>query len=106
MRNDRAIIADGKAAWNRIKRSKSFEDWLAIGAALIVGRKLCMREAGVDIPHGWHYSRIHKEWLEKTGFCEIHRAMRIGAMLCAKNNNEVQAWWISLPPRYNGNSRT
>jgi hypothetical protein len=57
-----------------------------------------MRGAGVDIPHGRHYSRVHKAWLEKTGFSEIHRAMRIGALLCAENSKDVQAWWASLPP--------
>jgi len=32
------IIAAGRAAWARIKKSHSFDDWLKIGRALLAGR--------------------------------------------------------------------
>jgi len=36
---------------------------------------------------------------KKTGFAEIHRAMRVAAVLCVENAAEVRAWWESLPPQ-------
>jgi hypothetical protein len=51
------IVAAGKAAWTRLKNgSKSWGDWVQIGHALLEGRAIAMRDAGVSSPIGGGYT--------------------------------------------------
>src|SRR5262245_57809908 len=54
-RGDDAVIAEGEAAWTRLSKSRTFEDWRAVGRALMAGRNRAMREAGTNRPWGKQY---------------------------------------------------
>ena len=51
------IVRQGTAAWKRLKKDKSWTDWLAVGEALQVGRELAMYQAGTNEPSGKGYSQ-------------------------------------------------
>jgi hypothetical protein len=95
--DDDATIADGKAAWARIReRSKStFGDWLEIGRMLLVGRSLCMKRAKCNSPYGPAYQGFVRAWLEENGLQGIDSHERRGAIVIVENP-EIQAWRSKL----------
>jgi hypothetical protein len=54
---DLALIRVGQAAWNRVRNAAwlSFKDWHAIGRAIRVGRRLCMKATYSKKPQGRRY---------------------------------------------------
>jgi len=63
------IVAAGKAAWTRLKNgSKSWGDWVQIGHALLEGRAIAMRNAGVSSPIGGGYTTAFSDWLFRNRF--------------------------------------
>src|SRR6267378_1897465 len=96
--SDDATIAEGKAAWARIKeRSKStFSDWIEVGRMLIAGRSLCMKRANCNKPYGPSYHRFIREWLEENGLQEIDSHERRGSIVCVENLAEIEAWRSKL----------
>lgn len=87
-------ISEARAAWQRIKdRDKaSFEDWLAIGRALIAGRQECMAKAGVNSPYGPAYQKLIRGWLDDNGLADIDSHERLGAIHCVEHQTEIEAW--------------
>jgi hypothetical protein len=96
--SDAAQIADGKAAWQRIRgRSKStFSDWIEIGRMLIIGRSLCMKQANCNKPYGRGYQRFMRQWLDENGLQEIDSHERRGSIVCVENLAETEAWRSKL----------
>jgi hypothetical protein len=96
--SDDAQIAEGKAAWARIReRSKStFSDWIEIGRMLIIGRSLCMKQANCNKPYGPSYQRFMRLWLEENDLQEIDSHERRGSIVCVENLVEIEAWRSTL----------
>jgi hypothetical protein len=61
-------ISAGRLAWQRIRERSTFEDWLAIGEALIIGRTEAMAKAKTNKPLGAKYNRLVGSWLRANGF--------------------------------------
>jgi hypothetical protein len=97
MPSDESVIENGRAAWGRVRSGSSLNDWILIGHALLVGRRLCMARANVDKPRGVKYVRIMGQWLTENGFREITSSSRKTAASCAENEGEVRAWLETLP---------
>jgi hypothetical protein len=57
------VVRQGRAAWARLKKDKSWTDWLAVGEALLIGRDIAMYEAGTNQPAGKGYSTAFSAWL-------------------------------------------
>src|SRR5258705_946356 len=58
------IVSQGRAAWGRLKQgSRSWEDWKIVGAALLEGRVVAMRDARAWHPIGRAYSSALDSWL-------------------------------------------
>ena len=52
----------------RLKKDKSWTDWLAVGEALLIGRDIAMYEAGTNRqPAGKGYSSAFSTWLVANG---------------------------------------
>ena len=50
------IVRQGRAAWERLKKGNGdWADWILVGAALLEGRKIAMRNARTDRPSGTGY---------------------------------------------------
>jgi hypothetical protein len=83
--DDGTIILEGEIALRRILSVENcYPDWRAIGLAVLVGRRICMREAQVKRPHGIKYCRLFRAWLSEHHFDEITETTRKCACLIAK----------------------
>jgi len=96
--SDDTTIAEGKAAWQRIKeRSKStFSDWIEVGRMLIAGRSLCMKQANCNSPYGPAYHRFIREWLLANDLQEIDSHERRGSIVMVENLVEIEGWRATL----------
>jgi hypothetical protein len=61
----------GRQAWNRIKEDSTYNDWMAVGEALDIGRTECMRLARSNEPRGRAYNETFSKWLAENGFADI-----------------------------------
>jgi hypothetical protein len=92
------VITDGRAAWDRLKSREqaTWQDWLAVGEALIVGRTRAMQTAKTNKPVGTTYVRAIGHWLRANGFDEISPQERYRAVLCVENRDAIEAWRATL----------
>lgn len=66
-------IADGKAAWQRIKSNarKSWSDWVLIARALEVGRSEVLKIATASKPVGSKYNFEMGRWLREHDLFDV-----------------------------------
>ena len=84
------IVRLGQEAMARKRRA--WDDWLAIAAALEVGRTDLMRALHTNHAHGRRYEKAMGEWLIAHGFKEINKSTRSRLLECLKHKVEIQAW--------------
>src|SRR5262249_16934386 len=87
----------GQEAWSRLQTGQSWEDWLAIGEAIQVGRHHAMVDANTNQPRGSRYDSIFGEWLRKTGFDTLDKGDRKRLLDCLEHCAEIEAWRQTLP---------
>jgi hypothetical protein len=95
---DSALIRAGQAAWSRVRNaaSLSFKDWHAIGRAIRIGRRLCMKATHSEKPQGRRHSDAMSAWLVQSGFDEIPEATRCEAVKLVEDL-AISEWRDSLP---------
>jgi hypothetical protein len=100
MTDQSAIISEGREAWERIKeRTKAtFEDWMRIGRALIVGRTECMAKAKVNSPFGPAYQKHMRAWLDSNGLGDLDTHERTNAVHMIEHEAEITTWRNRLNP--------
>jgi hypothetical protein len=108
-RGDRdAYIRSGQQAWERVKKDATYNDWLAIGEALEIGRADAMADAKTNKPEGARYNKLFGEWLASYGFNDIDKAVRSKLFDILANRAAIDAWRADLPVserlRYNSPS--
>jgi len=108
-RGDRdAYIRSGQQAWERVKKDATYNDWLAIGEALEIGRADAMADAKTNKPEGARYNKLFGEWLASYGFNDIDKAVRSKLFDILANRADIDAWRATLPVserlRYNSPS--
>ena len=92
------IVRQGQAAWRRLKRgSKSWDDWKAVGHALLEGRAIAMRNAGTTSPSGGGYSGAFNDWLTYHRF-EMSPTDRAKLLVVIEILPTVEAWRATLTP--------
>lgn len=92
---DDATIDLGRAAWKRIQhhaRKKSFEDWIKLGRALLVGRCEAMKAAGTNKPVGNRYNMAMNSWLTANGMHGVNANERYKIFSILENLDAVQRW--------------
>ena len=92
-------IMQGRIAWARLRNgSKSWQDWVLVGHALLEGRAIGMRNAGTTSPAGRGYSDAFNEWLTYNRFdmSPSHRSKLLTAMGLLP---EIEAWRATLTTR-------
>jgi hypothetical protein len=87
-------VAQGQAAWGRLK--KSFADWFVVAIALEHGQHLAMLEAHTNKPVGARFQAVMGEWLRVTGFDEIDKSVRSRLLECLKHRAAIEAWRQTL----------
>jgi hypothetical protein len=92
------IVAAGKAAWTRLKNgSKSWGDWVQVGHALLEGRAIAMRNAGVSSPIGGGYTTAFSDWLFRNRF-DIGPSHRARLLVVMNLLPEIERWRATLTP--------
>jgi hypothetical protein len=91
------ILRRGVEAWQAINKAESFESWVAIGAALAIGREYALRATGASSPMGRPYSWIFSSWCRKHGFGKMSPAIRSWCLALHENLGAISRWRDSLP---------
>ena len=89
------IVREGKAAWGRLKQgSGTWEDWKAVGYALLEGRTIAMRSAR---SRRVGYGPALSSWFfdNRLNLSPTDRAMLFKVMEILP---AVEAWRETLPP--------
>jgi hypothetical protein len=87
----------GQEALETVGRAASFDSWLRIGKALLVGKALAIRTAGNT--WGQNYSRAFNVWIQAHHFDRIRPPTRSVAIELAEHADQITAWRDSLPTR-------
>ena len=81
---------EAAAAADRLKRGQSWDDWLAIGTFLNIGRNKAMLRAGTNEPIGARYIKAFSEWMGSYSWIgDIDKATRTHAMWCVDHLDEL-----------------
>jgi hypothetical protein len=95
--NPDEIVRRGQEAWSRLQAGRSWEDWLAVGEAIQVGRHQAMAEANTNQPRGSRYDSIFGDWLRETGFETLDKGVRKRLFDCLSHRAEIEGWLQALP---------
>jgi hypothetical protein len=77
-------------AADRLKRGQSWDDWLAIGTFLNIGRNKAMTRGGTNEPIGARYIKAFSEWMGVYAWIgDIDKATRTHAMWCVDHLEEL-----------------
>jgi hypothetical protein len=93
----RRAIRRGLDAWAEINKAESFEGWLAIGAALAVGKAHALKVTGANAAWGRNYSREFSLWVRQHGFDKMPASTRSVAVELAEHAEAITAWRNGLP---------
>jgi hypothetical protein len=91
------VSALGRAAWQRLKKDKSWSDWMAVGEALKIGRQIAMHAANTEEPQGRRYNEIFGEWLIKYRLNDMDKSDRAKLFAVMEHRREIDSWRESLP---------
>lgn len=84
------IEREAEAAAKHLRDGQQWEDWLAIGRLMQIGRNKAMLRAGTNDPVGARYNKAFGEWLDARQWLrDIDKATRIHAMWCLDHLEEL-----------------
>ena len=96
--SDEQVIARAQEAANRLVAGASWQDWLAVGRALRIGRAHAMYEAGTNQPTGSRYAACFGRWLAAVKLDKVaDKATRSRLFDLLDNLDAVEKWHQSLP---------
>src|SRR5262249_26541738 len=90
------IIAAARAAWSRLRRGASFDDWVVVARALAIGREQCMALAKTNKPVGTTYNRAMGAWLTQHGLDGINGQERYRALWMLDHLPAIEQWRADL----------
>ena len=91
------VVRLGTEAWERLrKEDRNWNDWMATGEALLVGRDWSMNEAGTDKPEGRGYNTIFSLWLKQHRLDDMHKTTRSRLFDVMINRPAIEAWRSTL----------
>ena len=82
-------IERGREALGRLA---TWEDWLAVGVAVDIGRQHAMRVSGKNTPQGKGYNQTFNQWLKDEGFDRLDKGDRKRLMDCIDHHAEIEDW--------------
>jgi hypothetical protein len=97
---ERRVVRNGRDAWEAINKAQSsFEGWLAVGKALLIGREVALKSTGANAPMGRRYCLALSQWLAVQGFTGMQKSVRSVAIELAEHANAITIWRDGLPER-------
>jgi len=91
------VCRQGTQAWRRLKKEKSWGDWITVGQALQVGRDWAMSQAQTNKPEGKGYNLCFGEWLIKYKLDDMDKGDRARLFEVMDNLGMIQDWRRTLP---------
>jgi hypothetical protein len=91
------VCRQGTQAWQRLKKEKSWGDWLKVGEALQVGREWAMNQAGTNQPKGKGYNTAFGEWLTQYKLDDMDKGDRKRLFDVMDNLPQIEDWRQRLP---------
>jgi hypothetical protein len=96
--SDADPIAEGRAAWSRIRDGRrGFDDWILIARALQIGRSASLKAAATNRAVGSRYNLEMGRWLREAGLDGISNQERYRALQVLENLDAITAWRDALP---------
>jgi hypothetical protein len=85
-------------AWKRLKAASksSFDDWVLIGQALLIGKHYALIEANKARPEGSKYNKAFNAWLKKHKLDDVDKADRAKLIHIVENLEKVEEWRAKL----------
>ena len=90
------VCQAGTAAWRRLKKCKSWSDWLQVGEAILVGRDCAMNQALTNRPEGKAYNMAMSEWLQRYKLDDMDKGDRSRLFEIMGNLANVEQWRSTL----------
>lgn len=91
------ISKQARAAWQRLKKERSWTDWLAVGEGLVMWRAEAMRDASVNAPVGKGYNMAFAERLANNKLDDMDKGDRSRLFQCMDNIALIEDWRRTLP---------
>jgi hypothetical protein len=85
-------IERGRQALGRLAKDQTWEDWLAVGVAIDIGRQHALRVSGKNTPEGKGYNQVFSKWLKDEGFDRLDKGDRKRLMDCIDHQAEIEEW--------------
>jgi hypothetical protein len=90
------VCRQGTEAWRRLKREKSWSDWVQVGEALQVGREWAMNQAMTNQPEGKGYNMAFGEWLARYKLDDMDKGDRSRLFSVMDNLPMIEEWRRTL----------
>lgn len=90
------VARQGTEAWRRLKKEKSWGDWLKVGEALQVGREWAMNQAGTNAPTGKAYNMAFGEWMSRYKLDDMDKGDRSRLFSVMDNLGPIEEWRKTL----------
>jgi hypothetical protein len=89
-------VANGAAAWQRLRETRSFDDWMQVGLCLSILRDAAMKAAHIDRPIGATYNYLFG-WMCKNLQIDIAAADTNRLFLCMDSRPDIERFRLSIP---------
>ena len=95
------MARQARAAWQRLKKEKSWGDWIVVGEGLTMWREDAMREAGTNQPAGGRmgkgYNLAFAKRLADNKLDDMDQGDRKRLFDCMDNIGPIEEWRRTLP---------
>ena len=96
--SDDQVIARAQEAAGRLIAGASYQDWITVGRALLIGRAHSMYEAGTNKPQGSRYAACFSRWLADTKLDRVaDKGTRSRLLDLLDHIDAVEKWRQLLP---------
>jgi len=94
-----AAIRRGQEAWCRLRGGSTWSDWVAVGAAHVIGRTTALRDGHINKPKGRSYNAAFSAWQKKFGFEGLDKGDRSRLFDVMDHLKEIDDWLQTLPDK-------
>jgi hypothetical protein len=95
--SDDHVIARAQEAASRLIAGASYQDWITVGRALLIGRAHSMYEAGINKPEGSRYAACFSRWLADTKLDKVaDKGTRSRLLDLLDHIEDVEKWRQTL----------
>jgi hypothetical protein len=96
--SDDQVIARAQEAASRLIAGASYQDWVTVGRALLIGRAHSMYEAGTNKPQGSRFAACFSRWLAGTKLDSVaDKGTRSRLLDLLDHIEDVERWRQTLP---------